>query len=158
MSTQIGSLFASLALESNPFIQGMAQVERTTSTTMASVRRQAGLTERAVSGVQKSFSQPIRPYSLIAASRAFQDTTARASLLKGAIQAVSYGFGGLAAVLSGGNFLRQVTTFTELENQLRAVSGSTSEVKAEFIALQAVAERSRSSLDGTVTLFSRFGR
>ena len=158
MSAEIGSLFASLSLEASPFITGMARAKQATESTMSGIRQQAGLTERSVNSVTKSFSQSVRPYSLIAASQAFDQATSRAGLLRGALIAVTAGAGGFGAALSTNVVLRYADTFTQLQNQLSTTSASMGELRAQFEAIQGVSERSRSGIEATTTLFSRLSR
>lgn len=158
MAVQVGSLFASLTLESAGFTRGLSQAERATSASMGKIQRQAGLTSRSMEGVNRSFSQPIRPYSLIAVSRAFDNTADRANLLRGSLIATSAVFGGFAAALTSNVILRYADTYTLLNNQLRTVSGSTAEAKAQFEALDAVATRSRSGLKETAVLYTRLSK
>jgi tape measure domain-containing protein len=158
MAVQVGSLFASLTLESGAFTRGMVQAERTTAQAMSSIQKQAGLTGRAVEGIGRSFNQPIRPYSLIAASRAFDNTADRAALLRGSLIALTGVFGGFAAALTSNVVLRYADTYTQLNNQLRVVSTSSSDLKAQFSALEDVSERSRSGLKETAILYSRLAK
>lgn len=158
MAVQVGSLFASYTLDASGFMRGLAQAERATASSMGNIQRQAGLTSRAVSGISHSFNQPIRPYSLIAVSRAFDNTADRANLLRGSLIAVTGVFGGFAAALSTNVILRYADTYTQLNNQLRVVSDSSADLKAQFGALDDVATRSRSGLKETVILYSRLSK
>jgi len=158
MAVEVGSLFASLTLDQSGFNRGFAQAERTADRSLNRIQRQAGLTSRSVEGVNRSFSQPIRPYSLIAVSRAFDNTADRANLLRGSLIATSAVFGGFAAALTSNVILRYADTYTQLNNQLRVVSESSADLKAQFQLLEDVASRSRAGLKETAILYSRLSK
>lgn len=158
MATPVGSIYANLVLDASNYLGGLQKAERATTTAMSGIQRSTGLTTRSVSQFQRSMGQQIRPYSLIAVSRAFDNTADRANLLRGALIATTGVFGGFAAALTSNVVLRYADTFTQLTNQLRSVSGSTEEASAKFKALDDVATRSRSGIKETVILFSRLSK
>jgi tape measure domain-containing protein len=135
----------------------MSTAQSITSSTASRISRDAGVAERSVKSFWGSASggSAFRPYSLIAVSRAFDNASDRAGLLRGAILATTGVFGGFAAALSSNLVLRYADSYTKLINQIRVVSSSSADAAARFQAIQEVADRSRSTLDATATLYSR---
>lgn len=66
--------------------------------------------------------------------------------------------GALVPVLSAGAVLRQVDAYTNLQNRLRLVTNGTEELRQVTEGLFAVADRSRSSVESTIELYSRFAQ
>lgn len=158
MAAAIGSLYVSLTANVQPFAQGMTRAQAVTTATVGRIRRDAGIAQRSVDGFWGSLQGRgggFRPYSLIAVSRAFDNAADRAGLLRGSLLATSAVFGGFAAALSANVVLRYADTFTNLTNQIRAVSSSAADAQARFAGIEEVARRSRSSLEATAILYSR---
>ena len=158
MPSLIGSLFVSLTADFAPFQRNMRQAEGVVASTSQSMRRSMGLTERSVTGLQRQMSSNIRPYALIAAARTFDTVQQRANLLRGALFATTAAFGGLGAALTTNVVSRYLDSFTSLENQMRVVSSGSADLAAQIGAVQASAERSRSSLTAVATLYSRLSK
>ncbi len=159
MPALIGSLYVSLTADFAGFSRNITSADKDVATSTASMRRNIGLTERSLNSFQRTASSNIRPGALIAASRAFDSTTQRANLLRGALFATTAAFGGLgAAALTSNVVSRYLDTFTSLQNQIRSVSTDTGDLAAQFSEVQKVADRSRSSLSAVATLYSRLAR
>lgn len=158
MPSLIGSLFVSLTADFAPFQRNMKSAEGVVATTTAGMRRNVGLTERSVANFHRTASSQIRPYGLIAAARTFDTVQQRANLLRGALFATTAAFGGLGAALTTNVVSRYLDSFTGLENQMRVVSTTSADLAANMSEVQAVAERSRSSLQAVGTLFTRIAK
>lgn len=158
MASLIGSLFVSLTADFNPFQRNMKAAEGVVATTSSGMRRNIGLTEKSVSGLQRTMNSNIKPYALLQAGKAFDTVSARAGLLRGALFATTAAFGGLTAAISTNVFSRYVDQFTGLQNQLRTVSSGTADLNAQMVALQRVSEASRSSLSAVGTLYARLAK
>lgn len=154
MAVQVGSLFVSMNVDTQPLAQGWARAQSITTGATGNIARQAGVAERSVQGFSNSLSG-FRPYSLIAVSRAFDNAADRAGLLRGSLLAASAVVGGFAAALTSNLILRYADSYTNLSNQIRVVSRDTSDVQARFASLAQVADNSRSSLEATALLYSR---
>lgn len=158
MPSLIGSLFVSLTADFSGFNRNMAASERRVESAATGMRRNIGLTSQSVSNFQRQMSSPIRPYALIAAGRAFDTAAARANLLRGSIFAVTAAFGGLGAALTSNVISRYLDTFTNLSNQIRVVADGTADLRAQISTVGDVADRARSSLSATATLYSRLAK
>jgi tape measure domain-containing protein len=158
MATEIGSLFVSLTADVAPYIRGMQSADRVTAQAGAQIAKSVGVAERSVQRLRGSFQQPIRPYSIIAASRAFEHAGDRVSLLRGALLATTAVFGGFAAALSSNIILRYADSFTQLSNQIRTVARDSNDLTAQIQGISQVADDSRSSLAATATLYSRLSK
>lgn len=155
MPAQIGSLYVSLTADFAGFQRNMTSAEGVVASTAGGMRRSIGLTERSVGSLQRTMSSGIRPYALISAARTFDTVQQRANLLRGVLFATTAAFGGLAAALTTNVVTRYFDSYTGLENQLRTVSDSTADLAGNFAAVNAIAERSRSSLAAVATLYAR---
>lgn len=158
MAQLIGSLFVSLTADFAPFQRNMKSAEGVVASTTSGMRRNIGLTEKSVASFHRQTSSQIKPYALISASRAFDTVQQRANLLRGALFATTAAFGGLGAALTTNVVSRYIDSFTGLENQMRVVSTSSADLAANMSEVQAVAERSRSSLQAVGTLFTRIAK
>lgn len=155
MASLVGSLYVSLTADYSQYQRNMRQAEAITARTTGSIRRNMGVTERSVTGLQRSMSNGLRPGALIAAGRSFDSVASRANLLRGSVFALTAAFGGLGAALTTNVISRYLDTFTNLENQMRVVSNGSADLAANINAVGDVAARSRSSLQAVGTLFSR---
>lgn len=158
MPSLIGSLFVSLTADFQPFQRNMRSAEGVVASTAGSMRRNIGLTERSVHGLQRTMGTGIRPYSLIAAARTFDTVQSRANLLRGALFATTAAFGGLGAALTTNVISRYLDSFTGLENQMRVVSDGSADLAAQMESVGNVAERSRASLQAVAVLYSRLAK
>lgn len=158
MASLIGSLFVSLTADFAPFQRNMKSAEGVVSATSAGMRRSMGLTEKSVSGFQRSMRSGVRPIALISAARAFDTVNQRANLLRGALFATTAAFGGLGAALTSNVVSRYLDSFTGLENQIRVVSDGSADLAAQIGLVGDVAARSRSSLQATAQLYSRLAK
>ena len=158
MAQLIGSLFVSLTADFAPFQRNMKSAEGVVASTTSGMRRNIGLTEKSVASFHRQTSSQIKPYALISASRAFDTVQQRANLLRGALFATTAAFGGLGAALTTNVVSRYIDSFTGLENQMRVVSAGSADLAANMSEVQAVAERSRSSLQAVGTLFTRIAK
>lgn len=158
MPSLIGSLYVSLTADFAPFQRNMQSADSVVATTAGSMRRNMGLTERSVSGLQRTMQSGFKPYALISAARTFDTVQQRANLLRGALFATTAAFGGLGAALTTNVVSRYLDSFTGLQNQMRAVSDTSADLAANMAGVQAVSERSRSSLAAVATLYSRLAR
>ncbi|WP_269581977.1 tape measure protein [Roseibium sp. Sym1] len=156
MAAQIGSIFVALTADIQPFAANMQRGASVTRQTTGAIRRDVGLTQRSINRFHASAgSTSFRPYSIIAASRAFETVNDRASLLRGSLLALTAVAGGFTAALGSNVLLRYADTFTNISNQIRVVSKDSSDLAARFAEVEAVAARSRSTLQSTATLYSR---
>lgn len=159
MAARIGSLYVDLTMNSRGFVGGMNQAQTATSRAAAAINRDLGLSQRTVDSFAKSSgNKSFKPYTIIAASRAYETAADRANLLRGSLLALTAVAGGFAAALSTNLISRYADTAINLNNQLRTVTDSTANLTAVQGALSDVAERSRSSLQSTVTLYARTAR
>lgn len=122
------------------------------------IRRNVGLTERSVAGMQRTFNHGIRPSALIAAGRSFDSAASRANLLRGSVFALTAAFGGLGAALTSNVVARYFDSFTGISNQLRVVTKDSADLALQIQAVNDVANRSRSSLGAVATLYSRIAK
>jgi len=156
MAAQIGSLYVSLTANVQPYAQSLNKAEAVTNASLSKIRSSMGVTGRAVDSFWGSISsQKIRPYSLIAVSRAFDNLGDRAGLLRGSLIALTGAFGGFSAALAGNLILRYADSFTSLSNQMRVVSDNSEDAAARLRAVEDLARRSRSSLQATALLYTR---
>lgn len=159
MAAQIGSLFVSLTANTGPYAAGMARAEAITARTAGNIRKSVGVAEANVNSFWAATgNRNFRPYSMIAVSRAFDNAADRSNLLRGSILATTAVFGGFAAALSTNVILRYADSYTKLTNLIRVVSTDASDLAARFSAVEDVARRSRSSLEGTAILYGRIQR
>ena len=155
MVAQIGSLAFSLSVDTRGVASGVGRAATVTERGMGRITRSAGLAEVSVRRTNRALAQPLRPFSLIAASRAFDTTSARAQLLRGSMIALTGAFGGFTAALGANILLRYADSFTELRNQIRVVSKDAGDLAAQFEAVEDISVRSRSGLRETAILYSR---
>lgn len=159
MATPIGSLYASLTMDVGQYASGWALADRITARGAANVRKEAGLAQASVARFAKtSASSGIRPYGLIAVSRAFERVNDRVGLLRGTMLATTAVFGGLTAALSSNLVLRYADTYNNLTNQIRVVSDDAADLAGQLAAVQAAADNSRASLQSTAVLYSRLAK
>lgn len=155
MAQQIGSLYADLTVNIGSFVRGMETADRATARTAGHIRRDVGLAQASLDRFSRSSSSGIRPYGLIAASRAFERLNDRVSLLRGTMLATTAVFGGFTAALATNAILRYADTYTNLANQIRVVSDGSTDLAGQIAAVAAAADDSRASLGATATLYSR---
>ncbi|AZO29431.1 tape measure protein [Mesorhizobium sp. M1B.F.Ca.ET.045.04.1.1] len=160
MATPIGSLYASLTMDVGQYASGWALADRITARGAANIRKEAGLAEASVARFAKTTaaSSGIKPYGLIAVSRAFERVNDRVGLLRGTMLATTAVFGGLTAALSSNLVLRYADTYNNLTNQIRVVSDDAADLAGQLAAVQAAADNSRSSLQATAVLYSRLAK
>lgn len=155
MAVQIGSMYVGLTAEFSQFQRGMRTAESVVGASAGNMRRSIGLTERSVGQLQNTMNRGVKPYALLAAGRTFNSVESRANLLRGSVFALTAAFGGLAAAVTSNVVARYFDQFTGLENQIRVVSTGSADLAAQINAVAAAADRSRSSLSATATLYSR---
>lgn len=156
MAAQVGSLFVSLTADVQPYATAMARAQSVTAQATSGITRSAGVAERSVNSFWGSMgNNSFRPYSLLAVSRAFDNAADRAGLLRGSLLATTAVFGGFTAALSSNLILRYADSYNNLINRIRVVSDSSADAAARFEQIQAVANRSRSTLEATAILYSR---
>ncbi|BCH33120.1 hypothetical protein MesoLjLc_50500 [Mesorhizobium sp. L-8-10] len=137
----------------------MALAERVVARTARTIRTETGIAQASVERFTRSTSSSaIRPYGLIAVSRAFERVNDRVSLLRGTMLATTAVFGGFTAALSSNLILRYADTYNNLSNQIRVVSEDTADLAGQIAAVSAVADRSRGALQATATLYSRLAK
>lgn len=158
MASQIGGLFFSLSVDATGLASGVSRSARTTERGMQRITRSAGIAETQVRRTNRAVAQPLRPFSLIAASRAFDTTSARAQLLRGSMIALTGAFGGFSAALGANVVLRYADSFTSLKNQIRVVAKDAGELSAQFEAVENISIRSRAGLRETAILYSRLAK
>lgn len=159
MATPIGSLYASLTMDVGQYAQGWALADRITARGASNIRKEAGLAQASVARFAKtSASSGIKPYGLIAVSRAFERVNDRVGLLRGTMLATTAVFGGLTAALSSNLVLRYADTYTNLTNQIRVVSDDALDLAGQLSAVAAAADNSRGSLQATAVLYSRLAK
>ncbi len=122
MAEQIGGLYASLTLDLNQWSAAWAQADRVMTRGTGGIRKDVGVAQKSLDRFTKSASTGIKPYGLIAVSRAFERVNDRVGLLRGSLLATTAVFGGLTAALGSNLVLRYADTFTNLSNQIRVVS------------------------------------
>lgn len=159
MAAQIGSLYVSLTMNSAPFVTGMGQARVATQRAAAGINRDMGLSQRTVNSFTSSAgNRNFRPYAIIAAGRAYETAADRSNLLRGSLLALTSVAGGFAAALGTNLLSRYADAAVNLNNQLKTVSNSSSNLLAINESLEDVAKRSRSSLQATITLYARTAR
>ena len=159
MAARIGSLYVDLTMNSRNFVGGMDQATRAVSRGAAQINRELGITQKTVNSFASGAgNKAFRPYAVIAASRAYETAADRANLLRGSLFALTAAAGGFAAALGTNVISRYADTAVNLNNQLKTVTSSTSNLVAIQSELEDVATRSRSSLQSTVTLYARTAR
>ncbi|TJW14466.1 MAG: hypothetical protein E5W82_10850 [Mesorhizobium sp.] len=159
MATPIGSLYASLTMDVGQYASGWALADRITARGAGNIRKEAGLAQASVARFAKtSASTGIKPYGLIAVSRAFERVNDRVGLLRGTMLATTAVFGGLTAALSSNLILRYADTYNNLTNQIRVVSDDAADLAGQLAAVAAAADNSRASLQSTAVLYSRLAK
>ncbi|MHB1086465.1 MAG: tape measure protein [Minisyncoccota bacterium] len=159
MAARIGSLYVDLTMNSGPFVTGMNRAQSATSRAAASINRDVGLSQRTVNAFSSSAgNRNFRPYAIIAASRAYETTADRTNLLRGSLLSLTAVAGGFAAALGTNLLSRYADTAVNLNNALKTVTTSNSNLLAVQDELEAVSRRSRSSLQATITLYARTAR
>lgn len=159
MAARIGSLYVDLTMNSAPFVAGMGQASSATSRAANTINRSLGLSQRTINTFSSAAgNRSFRPYAVIAASRAYETASDRANLLRGSLLAVTAVAGGFAAALGTNLISRYADTAINLNNALRTVTTSSSNLLAVQQELQDLSDRTRSSLQGTVTLYARTAR
>ncbi|CDX26638.1 hypothetical protein MPL3356_60476 [Mesorhizobium plurifarium] len=155
MAEPIGSIYASLTMDTGGYAAGWALADRITARGAASVRKEAGLAQSSIERFSRSADSGIRPYGLIAVSRAFERVNDRVGLLRGTMLATTAVFGGLTAALSSNLVLRYADTYNNLSNQIRVVSDDAADLAGNLAGVAAAADNSRASLTSTAVLYSR---
>lgn len=159
MAARIGSLYVDLTMNTRDFVSGMNRAQTATSRAAAAINRDLGLSQKTVNAFSSGAgNRSFKPYAIIAASRAYETAADRVNLLRGSLLAVTAVAGGFTAALSTNLIARYADTAINLSNQLRTVTDTTTDMIATQSALEAVSERSRSSLQSTITLYARTAR
>lgn len=158
MPVQVGSLYASLEADFRRYNAAMNSAAETTDRTGARIRRSMGGAADAVTVLERHLNRPVSASALLAAGRAFDNASDRASILRGALLATTAAFGGLTAVLATNIVTRYADTWTNLKNQIGTVTKGTSEMRAVMGAVGDAADRSFSSIGATATLYTRIQR
>ncbi|WP_192246044.1 tape measure protein [Mesorhizobium silamurunense] len=158
MAESIGSIYASLTMETGGYAAGWALADRITARGASSIRKEAGLAQASIERFTRSTGSGIRPYGLIAVSRAFERVNDRVGLLRGTMLATTAVFGGLTAALSSNLVLRYADTYNNLSNQIRVVSDDASDLAGQLAGVAAAANNSRASLSATAVLYSRLAK
>lgn len=153
-------MFVSLTADMQQYERGWAGAVSTTEQGAARIRRSSDLAVRSVTSLERSMSGSgaFRPGALLAAGRAFEGMSSQASLLRGVLLATTGAFAGFTGALTANVVARYADTYTNLSNQVRAVSKTFYEAQASIGGVSDVADRSRSSLASTGTLFSRISK
>lgn len=159
MAVQFGSMYASLTADIQPFITGMARAEQVNSKATGAIRRDLALTDRAVQTLSHSTgTNGIRVGGILAASRAFENAADRANLLRAASLGVTAVIGGLGGALATNVLLRYADTAIKTSNQIKTVSSSTADLKAQLGELGAEANNARARLESFGILYTRIRR
>ncbi len=158
MTVKVGSIYASLEADFRRYNAAMNSAAETTDRTGARIRRSMGGAADAVTVLERHLNRPISASALLAAGRAFDNASDRASILRGALLATTAAFGGLTAVLATNVVTRYADTWTNLKNQIGTVTKGTAEMRAMLGAVSDTADRSFSSIGATATLYTRIQR
>ena len=159
MAVQVGSLYVSLKMDTRPYGQGWANARSVTTQAVGQINREVGLAQRSVNSFTSAAgNRNFHPYALLAASRGFETAADRASLLRSSLLSVTALAGGFGAALGTNVVARYADTFINLNNQLKTVTSSSSNLEAVQEKLAGVARRSRSSLQSTATIYARTAR
>lgn len=154
MAVNVGSMFASLTVDTQQFIRGMGRADKLTGTTMESIRRSSSGAAKSLDGLTQVFGST----GLASGVRVFQDINRQATALPASFRTAAVALAGLGGVFSGAALLKSLDTFTGLQNQLRSLGGGLGTTGSQFEALLGVADRSRTSIDAVVTLFTRLAK
>lgn len=157
MAAKIGSIYVSLTADVSPYASAMSRAQTLTQRATGTIKKEVGVAERTIAGFNRTGLQ-FRPAALTAASRSFQLASDRVLALRGALLATTTVIGGFGAALATNAILRYADTFTSLQNQMRVVSNGSADLAARFKGVADVADRSRSSLQGTAILYSRLAK
>lgn len=159
MAARIGSLYVDLTMNSRGFVSGMDRAAAVTGRAATAINRNVGLSQRTIDAFSRSTgNRSFRPYAIIAASRAYETAADRSNLLRGSLLTLTAVAGGFSAALGTNLISRYADTAINLNNQLRTVTTSTSNLAAVQEQLEAVSQRSRSSLQATGALYARTAR
>jgi tape measure domain-containing protein len=154
MSVQIGSMFAALSLDTVAFVRGTGRADKAFGTMAESIRRSASGSAKSIDGLNRAFGSA----GFGAGSRAFAGLNEQARMLPVSIRTATAALAGLGGVFGGSALLRGLDSFNSIQNALRSVSGGAGSTGAQFSVLLQIAERSRASLESTVTLFARLSK
>lgn len=154
MAQKLGSIYTELSLDARQYLAGMSRVDKFTGTAMANVRRSAYGASSSLDRMMKTFG----PTGMLAGQRVFGDLTVQAGALSRIVGLATTAATGLGSALAVGRLTQALDTFTGLKNQVASLGPGFGSASAQLQALSSVADRSRSSLESTVLLYSRLAK
>ncbi len=154
MSVQVGSMFASLSLDTAQFVRGAGKADKTFGTLVTNLRRNADGSARSLDNMARVFGST----GFASGARVFGELNQQARALPVSIGAVSTALAGLGGLFAGSALTRSLDTFTSIQNQLASLDSGLGNTSSQFETLLAIANRSRSDIGATVTLFSRLAK
>lgn len=156
-AARVGSINVLLSTQLGPGMAGLnafaGAVDRTGSTVARSV---AGM-DRSIGGLNRSMGNMNTRGMTSLTLGALRAGTA-INQLQGIALAAGVAVGGLFPAAIAAGMIRTVDGAHRLSNQLRTVTTDANDLKDTQQALYEVAQRSRSSFDGTVTIYARTAR
>lgn len=135
-----------------------AQFNRDVGNASQRIRQSTGQMSRQVSGDVQQVSDRFRGLALAAqtAQGPFSSLGTRFNAISRSLDELGGKLGGTLAALAGGGFLLSTTTaFQSYTALLRSTTESEREFQSALAATFGIAERSRTSLEGTVRLYAR---
>lgn len=151
----VGNLHIVMDTDGSRLRAGFAAARRSTRTFATGTQRDLNRTTQTIERMRRSASRPMFAGGFVAASRSLQTMNQRAAFLQTSMLALTAIFGGFSAAITGNALMRYADSFTEINNRIRIVTGSTGELNAVQEQLFDISQRARTGFRETVILYGR---
>lgn len=156
-AARVGSINVLLSVNSAQGVSGLNAFAGSVERTGATVSRQVAGIDRSIGGLNRSLGN-INTRGMTSLTLGALRAGTALDQLRGFALAAGVAVGGLMPAAIAAGMIRTVDGAHRLSNQLRTVTTDASDLKDTQQALFEVAQRSRSSFDGTVTIYARTAR
>lgn len=156
-SARVGSINVLLSTQLGPGVAGLNAFAGAVERTGAGVSRSVAGMDRSISGLNRSLGG-INTRGMTSLTLGALRAGTAINQLQGIALAAGVAVGGLFPAAIAASLIRTVDGAHRLSNQLRTVTKDAEDLKSTQQALFEVAQRTRSSFDGAVTIYARTAR
>lgn len=154
---RVGSINVLLQTEIGPAVRGLNIFSSHVQKTGATVSRTVGGIDRTVAGLNRSLGA-INTRGMTSVTLSALRARTALDQLRNVALAVGVAIGGLMPAAIAANMIRTVDAAHRLSNQLRTVTDGAADLRRTQDALFEVAQRTRSSFEGAITIYARTAR
>lgn len=158
MAQVVGSLLITGEARMGPFSQSLAQSARDSRRHTGVIRRDLNATSASMTRLGTTSRTQMGGRGLLIAARNMDTAASRSGLLRTSVLALTGVMGGLTTALAANAVMSLADSYTSLTNQLKTVIDDERTLVAVEQQLFQVANRTRSGIKETSTLFTRLTR